>query len=123
MKIVVDTNIVLYYLGGRLLEFPPAGNRICLSVVSEIELLSYSKITEAEERRIRQFIAASTIIGISQEVKVSTIEIRRRYKLKLPDAIICATAFALGASLLTNDVLLKKVSEIQTIPVPLRPSL
>ena len=53
-----------------------------------------------------------TIVGLSEEVKQLTIEIRRKYRLKLPDAIVCATAIILDSDLLSNDVQLGKVREL-----------
>ncbi len=40
MNIVLDTNAVLYFLGGRLAEPLPQAN-FYVSVITEIELLSY----------------------------------------------------------------------------------
>ena len=53
-----------------------------------------------------------TIVGLGDEVKKLTIEIRRKYRLKLPDAIVCAMAIVLDSNLLSNDVQLGKVTEL-----------
>ena len=51
-------------------------------------------------------------INIDQEIKSITITLRQKYSLKLPDAIICATAMIHKLTLVTNDLKLHKISEI-----------
>jgi predicted nucleic acid-binding protein len=110
-RYVLDTNVALYLLSGRLVNPLPVGE-FYLSIISEIEMLSFSAIGQEEESRIREFLAQVTIVGLSEEVKQSTIEIRRKYRLKLPDAIVCATALVMDSSLLSNDVQLGRVTEL-----------
>ena len=54
LKRLLDTNVALYFLGGRLAEPLPDGN-ICVSVITRIELLCYPKLDEAAERQVRSF--------------------------------------------------------------------
>ncbi len=110
-RYVLDTNVALYLLSGRLVNPLPVGE-FYLSIISEIEMLSFSAIGQEEESKIREFLAQVTIVGLSEEVKQLTIEIRRKYRLKLPDAIVCATAIILDSDLLSNDVQLGKVTEL-----------
>ncbi len=116
---VLDTNVVLYLLGGRLRE--PLGAGPCyVSIITELELLSYPEITSAEERYIRSFLDDVSVMDLGPEICRSTINIRRTHNLKLPDAVICATALALNATLLTNDKKLAALSELSVSPVLLR---
>jgi predicted nucleic acid-binding protein len=119
-RYVLDTNVALYLLSGRLVNPLPVGE-FYLSIISEIEMLSFSAIGQEEESRIRQFVSQVTIVGLSEEVKQSTIEIRRKYRLKLPDAIVCATAIILDSDLLSNDVQLGKVRELRLSSVQIQP--
>ena len=89
-----------------------AVGKFYLSVISEIEMLSFSAIRQEEKSRICEFLSQVTIVGLSEEVKKSTIEIRQKYRLKLPDAIVCATAIVLDSNLLSNDFQLGKVTEL-----------
>lgn len=111
-KYVLDTNIALYHLGGRLSIPLPAG-QYHLSIISEIELLSYSDLSREEQMQINQFIAQLNIVPITDTIKFNTIDLRQQYRLKLPDAIIAATALSLEATLLTNDLKLTKLGRIQ----------
>jgi predicted nucleic acid-binding protein len=119
-RYVLDTNVALYLLSGRLVNPLPVGE-FYLSIISEIEMLSFSAIGQEEESKIREFLAQVTIVGLSEEVKQLTIEIRRKYRLKLPDAIVCATAIILDSDLLSNDVQLGKVRELRLSSVQIQP--
>jgi len=111
--ILLDTNIVLYFLGGKLANPLPSG-QYCLSVITEIELLSYPNLSADEETQIIEFLNKITVVGIDSNIKNLTIALRKQYKLKLPDAIIAATAKSLNATLFTNDVKLANLTEINT---------
>jgi hypothetical protein len=111
--ILLDTNIVLYFFGGRLLNPLPSGQYF-ISVITEIELLSYPSLHLKEETQIIDFLNKITIIGIDSNIKNFTITFRKQYKLKLPDAIIAATAKSINAILFTNDVRLANLTEINT---------
>ncbi|MEH2231968.1 MAG: PIN domain-containing protein [Nostoc sp.] len=68
-----------------------------------------------EETQIIDFLNKITIIGIDNNIiKNLTIAFRKQYKLRLPDAIIAATAKSLNATLFTNDVRLVNLTEINT---------
>jgi predicted nucleic acid-binding protein len=70
-RYVLDTNVALYLLGGRLLNPLPVGE-FHLSVVSEMEMLSYPALAEGEELRIRQFLSQVTTIGLDEALKNAT---------------------------------------------------
>ena len=105
---VLDTNVVLYLLGNRVAEPLPSGSYV-LSIISEMELLSYPNLSETEEQQIRNFLGQLQIIGLSHRVKTTAIDLRKQHGIKLPDAIISATALTLDATLLTNDSRLVKL--------------
>jgi predicted nucleic acid-binding protein len=111
--ILLDTNILLYFLGGKLANPLPSGQYF-ISVITEIELLSYPSLSLEEERRIINFLNQITVIGIDRNIKNLTILLRKQYRLKLPDAIIVTTAQSLGAILFTNDIRLTNLTEINT---------
>ena len=102
MKKVLDTNAILYLLGGKLSRTIPVGQYF-ISVISEMELLSYPLLDESAQAKIEGFLSEVTVVGLTEDVKARAIRLRRQHSLKLPDAIVAATALSLGASLLTND--------------------
>jgi len=118
LLILLDTNVVLYFLGGRLTNPLPSGQYF-VSVITEIELLSYPSLSPDEEVQIRDFLSKITVVGIESNIKELAIALRKQYRLKLPDAIIAATAQSLNATLFTNDVRLANLSgiNIQSIQI------
>ena len=84
-----------------------------------MELLSFPAITPPEEALVRKMLADMTVYDIGQAVKEEAIRLRRTSKLKLPDAIIAATATCHHAVLVTNDAEMRNVSgsECQALAV------
>ena len=56
-----------------------------------MEILSYSTIADDEMVWVQKFLSEVTIVGLSNNVKNEAIALREKYRLKLPDAIVCAT--------------------------------
>lgn len=112
MNIVLDTNAVLYFLAGRLVDPLPLADYY-ISVITEIELLSYPLLNKDEETEIIAFLNDVTVLDLTKDVKKSAIYFRRHYRLKLPDALIVATAYSLKATLFTNDIKLLNIAELQ----------
>lgn len=114
-NIVLDTNAVLYLLGGSLDPMSLPKGEYFISFITELELLSYPNLSKSEEEKIKIFIDSVDVIGLNTDIKRETIHLKRKYKIKLPDAIICATALFLNASFLTFDRSFKKIKEITLI--------
>lgn len=102
MKQLLDTNIVLYFLDGKLKE-PLPDNEYYVSIITQLELLSYPLIDYEAQLSIDKFLKEVEIVNINSEIVLETIEIRKKYKFKLPDSIIIATARVLGIEILSND--------------------
>ena len=117
-RVLVDTNVIIYILNGnRELAENVHGRYTFLSVISELELLSFPKITPKEEFVINSFISDMNVIGLNDDVKRETKRIRKLYGLKLPDSIIAATAVCLNCRLLTADQQFLKIPELDVISV------
>jgi hypothetical protein len=61
---------VLYLLGGRLAQPLPAGEYF-ISVISELELLAYTNITEDEDDHIKAFWRTSLLLNSLPQLKRS----------------------------------------------------
>ena len=118
----IDTNILILLFNNRLQE-PIPGGKLSYSVITEIELLSFPNLSQEDEVAIQQNLALLQRITIDRDVTQKTILLRRKYRLKTPDAIIAASAWAVNAILLTNDRKLNDVSEIQTQHLALKNGL
>jgi predicted nucleic acid-binding protein len=109
---LLDTNAALYLLDGRLAKSLPE-DRYAISFITEVELLSYPHLSEDEEANLRAFLAGVEVCELSQDIKVLAIGLRRRHGLKLPDAIICATALERSATHWSNDQKLANIPEFR----------
>lgn len=83
------------------------------SSVTRMELLGFPGITRQEEALIRQKLERLVYLPITRAVEDMTISLRLARKIKLPDAIIAATALCSGLELLTQDNHLKTVIQSQ----------
>jgi predicted nucleic acid-binding protein len=117
---LLDTNVALYLLGGRL-AFPLPSGDYGVSVITEMELLSWPSLTTGEETCVNAFLSSVTICELTPAIRVRAVRLRREERLKLPDAIVCATALEHGVELWTNDVRLGKVSGLVCRSVSLTP--
>lgn len=112
-RFFLDTNIILYILSGDKVIASYLQNKILYtSIICEIELFSFKSISEDEEKEIEKFLKEFRIISIDQSVKELSIQLRKKYLLKIPDIIIAATSISLGIPLVTADKGFKQVSEL-----------
>jgi predicted nucleic acid-binding protein len=115
-SIALDTNTVLYLLNGHpALAELIFQKRIYLSFICELELLSYQGLSIKEKHQVEKFIGECSVIDINREIKEGVISIRKKYKLKLPDSIILATANYFEIPFLTFDKEFKKVQDKNVI--------
>jgi predicted nucleic acid-binding protein len=112
-RILVDSNIILYLLKGNKYIADILQNRqIHLSFITELEILSYTKLLADEISIINDFLSSCIITDINDEIKSNTVYFRTKYNLNLPDAIIGATAEYLELPLITSDKHFQKVKEL-----------
>lgn len=77
-----------------------------------MELLSFSGITETEELGIKNLLSYCSKVTVSEDIKDTAISIRRKYRIKLPDAIVAASAIMNDIPLLTADKDFNKIKEL-----------
>lgn len=111
-KYLLDTNTIIYALNqGLKLQ----SGKYLVSVITKIELLSYSNLTKEDETVLKNLLSQFESIELTKSVKEKTIQIRRDTKLKLPDSIIVASAFDNDAVLVTSDKQLLNAQVVKTI--------
>ncbi len=115
-RLFLDTNIIVYLLSGdnTLAEFIHK-KTVYVSFVTQLELMSYPDITEEEELRINDFLLECVVIDINPLMKLNVVELRKKYRLKLPDSIIMASAMHLDLPIVTSDKGFSKVEELETV--------
>ncbi len=115
-SLVVDTNILIYQLGGdKTIEGVLEGKNVFLSFISKIELLSFQKHKQKEEDVPEQILDYSTIVHSNDSIVELTVQFRKKYHLKTPDAIILVTAAYLNLPFFTADQDLFKVKGVEII--------
>lgn len=110
IKYIWDTNTVIYYLQQ---QYPPPAEKFIdklvieappvISAITEIELLCWKSATENDIKVLRSFIEDVLVIELEQTIKYKTAEIRKKYNIKLPDAIIAGTALVYELSLISRN--------------------
>jgi len=104
MKAVFDTNILVDYLNGITAASRELDQyeEIAISIVTWMEVLVGADDAE-EEAVMREFLSRFKIQPLEKAVAERAIKIRRQHKLKMPDAIVWATAKELGRILVTRN--------------------
>jgi len=115
-SLLLDTNIVLYFLSGDKTLLPLFEEKeLTISVITELELLGYDQLNDEDITTIEQFLRQCMVINLNDDIKKKTIYMRRTYNIKLPDAIILSTALSLNIPLISADKTFGKIKEGQII--------
>jgi len=104
VRIICDTNSIIYLLDGnkdiaRLLD----NKQIYLSVITELELFGKPNLSVHDSKIMEVLLDECFVIDINQDIKHIYREIKHNHNIKLPDAIVAATAIYLDLPLLTFD--------------------
>ena len=115
-KIFIDTNIVVYLLGGddTLATFLQ-GQTVYVSFITQLELLGYQGLSSDEEKKIENFLENCVVIDINPSIKKEVIKLRKKHKIKLPDAIIMGASLYMDLPILTSDDGFNKVESLEVI--------
>ncbi len=117
MKIdfIADTNFLVYLHEGNQNIAPFLNYNFGISFISEVELLGFKGITKLEETKLKQLINDSFTIEWNVKIKEQIIELRKKYNIKLPDAIIASTSLVYELPLVTADKGFSKIDELDLI--------
>lgn len=107
LRLLFDTNVIIDFLKQKnaTIDLSPLvlQHECLVSVITKLELLKFPFITFDEENIINEFLALLTILPMNTAIENETIALSRSTRLKLPDAIIGATAIVYDAELVTTD--------------------
>lgn len=115
---LLDTNSIIYYLQAALPEkamhrlHTIVDERPIISVITKIELLGFATATIEERGIMETFINAAVIFNLDDAVVNQTILLRKEHRIKLPDAVIAATAIVYDLTLLTRNI-----ADFEKIPI------
>lgn len=102
---LIDTNISLEYVSGTLpvkshnFIQRAINDRFTISVINWIEVLVHESVTQG----LIDFMDLANTLQLTNDVEKRTIDLRRQKKIKLPDAIIAATALVHGLTLISRN--------------------
>lgn len=106
-KIILDTNIIIF-ASKQIIDFQKIlekSDDLYVSIITYMEVYGYEFENPMEKEAIDLFFEGLEVIEINSEVAEQVIMYRKNKnkKIKLPDAIILATAKYLNAELITDD--------------------
>ena len=108
-RYLIDTCAIIKYLNS---SFPQKGIAFIdsfvniesnISFITEIELQVWKGLSSGTLGIYQQFISSSKIYNIEKPTIHKTIEIRKNYNLKIPDAIIASTAVLNNLTLVSDN--------------------
>lgn len=115
---LIDTNVIIGYLDGKIenkgMSFlHPIIDRILnISVINKIEILRFNS-PDNDYKTLVEFINSSYVFSLNENIIEKTISICRANKIKLPDAIIAATALVNNFTLITRNTSdFKKIADL-----------
>ncbi len=103
-RAVIDTNILIDFLSGAdaAREELERHDESCICPISWMEVMVGAGDV-GEERRLRSFLTQFESVPIDHEVAEIAVGIRRTTRIRLPDAIIWATAKRIDGILVTRN--------------------
>jgi tRNA(fMet)-specific endonuclease VapC len=116
-KLLLDTNTVIALLNGdtKLQKACGQAKWIGISIITELEFLSFSKISANDVALFQKFKSRIKVIDLmSSDTTMlnEIIDLRSSYNINLPDAIVAAAAMSNNADLVTNDSIFNRVSTL-----------
>ena len=105
-RYLIDSNSIIDFCNGKL---PENGRNFMMrlnpeiSIITNIELFATKNISQEEYGLLEKFVAFSVSHDVNKELIDITIKIRQYYKIKLPDAIIAATAIIHNLTLISRN--------------------
>ncbi len=112
-RVVVDSSVLVDLAAGdKGVAMELNGLDVCISIISAIEFLTWPKLTDASLPIARTLLDQYATENIGDSIRDEAAMIKRTFKLKLPDAVIAATAKHLNAPLITRDRDFKAVAHL-----------
>jgi predicted nucleic acid-binding protein len=111
-----DTNVIVYILQGNpSVQHFAHEDMFAVSCITEMELLGRFQISEEEKHTITRMLSQCFIIDINYHIKQMAINIRQNTHMKLPDALIAATALQHNLTLVSADKGFCKIADLDLL--------
>ena len=109
IKYLLDTNIIIGMYEHSQIVIDLFQNKqvtiaeCAFSNITRMELLGFPEITELEAQAITNLLSMMQCLSLNSTIENTTISLKQQHRIKLPDAIIAATAITHQLELLTLD--------------------
>jgi len=112
-RVVVDTSVLVDLAGGDKSAASALDRlEVIISIITAIEFLAWPKLTEAGLPVANALLEQYSTEDNGRAVRDEAAWLKRTFKLKLPDAVIAATAKHLNAPLITRDKGFQKIAHL-----------
>ncbi len=115
-----DTNTIVALLKGNseIVKLATEAEFIAISVISRLEFFAFASLSAVDKNLFERFVSRVTVVDLAMHNLMlldAISEIRIQSSLKLPDAIILASAKSVNATLITADVKLANYAKESSI--------
>jgi predicted nucleic acid-binding protein len=119
-RFLLDTNAITALLQGNqnLVDQLKEAEWVGISIISQLEFLANPALNEVDKVLFDSFLKRVHVLDLTQEnteLIVVILQIRLKYKVKLPDAIIAGTALHLSAKLISSDGGFDNIKKLKVI--------
>lgn len=108
-NLLVDTNFLIYLLSGHRVVAPFLNNSFFISEITEMEMLGVKGLTLETLKTRTSLIENCFIVNFNSDIKEIAIRLKQQIPVKLPDAIIAASALYTSFPLVTADKIYLKI--------------
>jgi predicted nucleic acid-binding protein len=104
-ELLIDSNILIYLSKRQLnlTSFSKPGDHLSISIITYMEVLGFPFKEQKEEELVKSICDSLDVIYIDQAIAKEVVHLRKVNKIKLPDAIIAATALVNNLKLVTRN--------------------
>ena len=108
MRYLIDSNLWLYAASGKpqavqLLDKAAKAEWAGYSAITRLEIFGFPGLGPSDEAKLRGMLTCFAEVDVDGPVIDRAIEVRRKRRIKAPDAILAATALLMGATLATRN--------------------
>ncbi len=108
MRVLIDSNIFIYAAAGQsealaVLDSAASSELSGYSAITRLEVLGYSQFADDEEVRLLAMLSCFKEYDVSRSIIDEAVRLRKSAAVKVPDAIIAATARIYRATLVTRN--------------------
>jgi predicted nucleic acid-binding protein len=114
-NMLIDTNVFIYMMEDYFDLNKLGADSLYISIITKIELLGKKDIAIEEIQRVQQKLLDVHVIKLDDNIENMAIQIKQQRHVKVPDALIAATAITENLTLVTADVKLAKVEGLKVI--------